>query len=193
MNGVAVDTNKKAFFFGRLAAHNPDEVSALVRVVQGDSEGEQISQTLNDVIEKRMAYLTGYQNKAYAKRYKDLVERVRETEGKVIANGTALTEAAARYYHKVLAYKDEYEVARLYTNGDFKKALKSQFAGNYKIAFNLAPPIMEKKTPPQAGRKNESSGRGCSRRSAFLQNSKACVARRLISLAITPTGKQSAP
>ncbi len=147
LNAVSIESNKKSFAFGRLAAHDPGKIEELAKEARGDEKEDQIAVTLEDVIAKRAAYLTAYQNAAYASRYMDMVARVREAEQKVVANSTALTEAVARYYHKLLAYKDEYEVARLYTNGDFIKDLKTTFQGNYKIRFNMAPPIMEKPDP----------------------------------------------
>lgn len=153
LNRVAVETNLKAFEFGRLAAHDIDAVNKMVEdVVQENDPEENISQTLDQLIEKRVKYLTDYQDKAYAERYRALVSKVADKEAQVIGAGSdLLTSAAARYYHKLLAYKDEYEVARLYTDGRFMDKLKSQFAGNYKIEFNLAPPIMEQ-TDPATGR-----------------------------------------
>ncbi len=147
MNNVAVEMNKKAFHFGRLAAHDPAQVAELVQAVSGDGEVEALSDGLEEVIAKRVSYLTDYQNIAYADRYRALVDRVREAEKSAKLTSLSLAEAVARNYHKLLAYKDEYEVARLYTNGDFIKALKSQFEGNYKLRFHMAPPIFEKDDP----------------------------------------------
>lgn len=142
LNGVAVEANKNAFNYGRLAAHNPQMVEEMVNATKGDDKGETISETLDQMIEKRIGYLTDYQNAAYADRYKTLVEKVREAEEKTVSNSTLLTETVARYYHKLMAYKDEYEVARLYSDGNFKKKLEAQFGGNYKLKFNLAPPLI---------------------------------------------------
>jgi indolepyruvate ferredoxin oxidoreductase len=147
LNGVAIEMNKKAFAYGRLAAADMDKLNALVSEVKGESDQETILENLDEIIEKRASILTAYQNKALADKYKQKIEKIRELEASAIANSEALTLSAARYYHKLLAYKDEYEVARLYTDPEFKKALKAQFAGNYKIAFNLAPPIMERADP----------------------------------------------
>jgi indolepyruvate ferredoxin oxidoreductase len=147
LNNVAIDANKRAFAYGRLAAYDPEKIEDMVKDVRGDTRPEKISDSLEEMLEKRIPYLADYQNAAYAKRYSDMVERVREAENRVIANSSKLAEAVAKNYHKLLAYKDEYEVARLYTNGDFIKDLQSQFTGNYKIEFNMAPPIMERKDP----------------------------------------------
>lgn len=144
LNGVAIDDNKKAFNFGRLAAHNPAQVEEMTASVTGAVHEEEIAQTLEDVIAKRVKYLTAYQNEAYAQRYSAMLARVQET-------APDLLETVARNYHKLLAYKDEYEVARLYTDGDFIREVKAQFDGDFKLKFNLAPPIMET-TDPATGR-----------------------------------------
>jgi indolepyruvate ferredoxin oxidoreductase len=99
------------------------------------------------MLAKRVSYLSSYQNRAYAQKYMDLVDRMRAVDTKMANETAGLTAAAARYYHKVLAYKDEYEVARLYTDGAFIKALGKQFSGKYKIKFHMAPPIFEKQDP----------------------------------------------
>src|SRR5690606_22057388 len=92
-------------------------------------------------IERRVAYLTDYQDAAYAARYWALVERAREVEAARVRGRTELSEAVARYYFKLLAYKDEYEVARLYTSGDFLAQLQRQFEGKPKLKIHLAPPL----------------------------------------------------
>jgi indolepyruvate ferredoxin oxidoreductase len=139
--------NKKAFAYGRLAASDMEKLETLVAKVKGEGDDETISKTLDELIDRRKIFLTSYQDNKYAQRYSDKVSALRSLEEDVIANSDKLAEAVARYYYKLLAYKDEYEVARLYTDPAFKKALKAQFAGNYKIAFNLAPPILERKDP----------------------------------------------
>lgn len=140
MNGVAIEENKKAFNYGRLAAHDPAKLEALVQEVAGGVLEEPIAQTFDQIVGKRIKYLTDYQDAAYADRYRLAVEKFRAIDGD-------LAEAVAKNYHKLLAYKDEYEVARLYTNGEFIEKLKAQFEGNYKLKFNLAPPIMETADP----------------------------------------------
>ena len=147
LNGVAVDSNKRAFNFGRLAAQDINKVEEMVRDVRGETAEPSIAKTLDEKIEKRMEYLTDYQNDGYARKYKDLIDIVRDKEQTVRSDSEALTEAAALSYHKLLAYKDEYEVARLFTNGNFMKDLKRTFTGKYKIKFHMAPPIMETQDP----------------------------------------------
>jgi len=148
LNGVAIDANKKAFAFGRLAAHDPKSIEAMVSEVSGEAKVEPISQTLDEMIDKRVSYLTDYQNAAYAKRYTNAIESIKAKETTLSGvDALDLTEAVARYYHKVLAYKDEYEVARLYSDKRFMQDLKSTFQGDFKLKLNLAPPVMEQEDP----------------------------------------------
>lgn len=104
-----------------------------------------LSRSLDEMIERRAAFLVDYQDAAYANRYRDLVARVRATEAERIGGSTALTETVARYLFKLMAYKDEYEVARLYTSGDFQRRLQQRFEGDYQLRFHLAPPLFAKK------------------------------------------------
>lgn len=147
LNGVGINSNKKAFNFGRLAAHEPKVIEKMLADVHGDVQEETIAQSLDDIIAKRVSFLTAYQNAAYAQRYATKIADIKAAEEKLQIGSLAVTEAVARYYHKLLAYKDEYEVARLYTDGNFIKELRATFQGDYKIRFNLAPPIMEQQDP----------------------------------------------
>jgi len=104
-----------------------------------------ISRTLDEEIARRVAFLTDYQNAAHGNRYKALVDKVRAAEQQKSPGFTSLTEAVARYAFKLMAYKDEYEVARLYTSGEFEKRIRETFDGDYKLHFNLAPPLFAKK------------------------------------------------
>ncbi|PPU78510.1 indolepyruvate ferredoxin oxidoreductase [Xanthomonas cucurbitae] len=108
-------------------------------------DDEQLAPSLDDAIARRIAFLTDYQDAAYAQRYRALVERVRSHEAQRVPGSSALTEAVARYAFKLMAYKDEYEVARLYTRGDFQRRLQQQFEGDYTLRFHLAPPLLAKK------------------------------------------------
>jgi indolepyruvate ferredoxin oxidoreductase len=147
LNRVAIELNRQAFRLGRLAAHDPTALEAMIAPVAGMPEHRRRSESLEELIERRVAFLTDYQDAAYAERYRGLVERVREVEAKRLAGATALTEAVARYYFKLLAYKDEYEVARLYTNGAFAEQLERQFEGAPKLRFYLAPPLFAERDP----------------------------------------------
>lgn len=198
LNGAAIEMNKTAFAWGRLAVVDPKAVAeaaglvhnaqtvaeatpgALPMLSPGAWEGnewgatsaprstrkedelrhvpahggdnvaflplddERLSRSLDELVERRVKFLTDYQDAAYAKRYSDFVARVHAAERNV-AGTTDLAEAVARYAFKLMAYKDEYEVARLYTSGDFQKKLEQQFDGDYKLKFHLAPPLLAKK------------------------------------------------
>ena len=97
------------------------------------------------MIRRRVEFLTDYQNAAYASKYTQLVERVRKEEQAKAKGLSGLAEAVARYYFKLLAYKDEYEVARLYADPAFMEKVKGQFDGDYKLHFHLAPPLLSKR------------------------------------------------
>jgi indolepyruvate ferredoxin oxidoreductase len=200
LNGAAIEMNKKAFAWGRLAAidanrvreaaglRSPaavatdDSADNLQALPPGEWEGHEagapavptpksadtahhlpgharpdaeiaplplddarLSRDLDGAIARRVAFLTDYQNAAYARRYRTLVEKVRAAEIQLVPGSTALTEAVARYAFKLMAYKDEYEVARLYTSGEFQRRIAQTFDGDYKLRFHLAPPLLSKK------------------------------------------------
>ncbi len=212
LNGAAVEMNRQAFAWGRLAVVDPQAVAAAAGLVRnpataseaigdglhalppGDWEGSEwgstsaprpttaardwrglpergqirpdaaapldtatgevpalplddlrLSRSLDELVARRVAFLTDYQDAAYARRYADLVARVRKAEHARAPGSVALTEAVARYAFKLMAYKDEYEVARLYTSGEFQRRLEQQFEGDYTLRFHLAPPLFAKK------------------------------------------------
>jgi len=172
LNGAAVEMNKTAFAWGRLAAIDPDAVRIAAGLKPAHAEDAQaladpaprkraasgksdiaelplddarMSRNLDEAIARRDAFLAQYQNGAYARRYRALVDKVRSTEAAQVPGSSALSEAVARYAFKLMAYKDEYEVARLYTSGDFQRRVAQQFEGKYKIRFHLAPPLFAKK------------------------------------------------
>jgi indolepyruvate ferredoxin oxidoreductase len=147
LNRVAIDMNTRAFRWGRRAVHDPRAVAARAAPVSGIPEHRERATSLAEVIERRAGYLAGYQDAAYAGRYRALVERVRRVEAERVRGRTDLTEAVARYYFKLLAYKDEYEVARLYTDGEFLAQLQRQFEGQGKIRIHLAPPLLAERDP----------------------------------------------
>ena len=142
LNGVAIDFNKQAFLWGRRAAHDLKAVEALAAP---QLEVEPVPMTLDDILARRKTFLSNYQNPAYAEHYAALVDRVARVEQALGLSG--LAEAVARNYFKLLAYKDEYEVARLYTDGEFQKQLAAQFEGEYQLEFHLAPPLLAKRDP----------------------------------------------
>ena len=147
LNGVSVEENLAAFGWGRRAAHEPETVTEAAARARGPVVTRDISQSLDEMIERRAAFLTNYQNAAYAERYRAMVDRVRAAEAKAAPGETALSEAVARYLFKLMAYKDEYEVARLYTDGSFANAMAQTFEGDYKLTFHLAPPILSRPDP----------------------------------------------
>jgi indolepyruvate ferredoxin oxidoreductase len=146
LNAVAVEANKRAFSWGRLAAH---DLAAVERAAKPTmvTPLRPIAKSLDEIVARRIEHLTGYQNAAYARRYEALVRRVAETERKRTAGLNGLAEAVARYYAKLLAYKDEYEVARLYADPRFAQAVRRQFEGDYRLEFNLAPPLIADRDP----------------------------------------------
>ncbi len=146
LNAAAVEANKQSFHWGRLAAVDPAKVSALA-IPAAKPESQQLSQSVDEIIARRAKFLTDYQDAAYAKRYTDFVARVRTAEAAKVPGASALTEAVARYYFKLLAVKDEYEVARLYAESDFAQRVAEQFEGDYTFTFHLAPPLVAKPDP----------------------------------------------
>jgi indolepyruvate ferredoxin oxidoreductase len=140
MNGVDVAMNKAAFAWGRRAAIEPGVVAALADEASGRPSAPAV-ETLEDIVARRATFLADYQNAAYARRYEGLVARVREAEARVAPGRSDVGEAVARNLFKLMAVKDEYEVARLYTDGTFRRQLAREFAGWTKLEFHLAPPL----------------------------------------------------
>jgi indolepyruvate ferredoxin oxidoreductase len=147
LNGQAVEFNKRALALGRLAAVDRAAVEKLADAQQDPIARIPQAQSLDALLKRRVEYLTDYQDAAYAQRYSAMVTRVREAETAKCCGLTGLAEAVARYYFKLLAYKDEYEVARLYTNGDFMKKIEATFEGDYTLRFHLAPPLLTRPDP----------------------------------------------
>ncbi|MET0165233.1 MAG: DUF6537 domain-containing protein, partial [Vicinamibacterales bacterium] len=148
-HGVAVKANTTAFIWGRRAAH---DLAAVERVVaKGNAAAatasHRASVSLDEMISRRVLELTRYQDAAYASRYTALVDKVKAAERARGLPGDALTGAVARGYYKLLAYKDEYEVARLYSDVEYLNALKATFEGDFKLEFHLAPPLLSKPDP----------------------------------------------
>ncbi|MBB4286339.1 indolepyruvate ferredoxin oxidoreductase family protein [Roseospira goensis] len=149
LNGAAVQSNLGAFLWGRRMAAEPERVLALVGPQAEASGDRRLSETLDEAIARRVASLRAYQSGRYAKRYRKLVARVRAAEAAAMGpDETALTDAVARALFKLMAYKDEYEVARLYTDGRFAESLKARFEGERpRLTFHLAPPLLAKRDP----------------------------------------------
>lgn len=135
LNAIAVDNNKVAFTWGRVAAVDPGHIeSALNRNSPAD-------ETLAELIARRRAFLVDYQNEALAARFEKLVERARDQEKSLGGQGD-FTAAVARSYFKLLAYKDEFEVARLHTRKEFIDSIRADFGSRAKLRFHLAPPFL---------------------------------------------------
>jgi indolepyruvate ferredoxin oxidoreductase len=141
LNGVAVQLNQQAFLWGRRTAH---DAAAVEKLATPKTVAAPRCETLEEIVAYRVEFLTAYQNAAYAERYRELVARVRQADK---GADQALSRAVARYYFKLLAYKDEYEVARLYSDGSFIKQLEEQFQGDYRLEFHLAPSWLSKPDP----------------------------------------------
>jgi indolepyruvate ferredoxin oxidoreductase len=138
LNGAGVKENLMAFDIGRVAALAPDRLGAV------EPARKPVAQTLDALIAHRTKLLTDYQNAAYAQRYTRLVEAARAKETQ-LGLGENFTRAVAFHFAKLMAYKDEYEVARLYTNGSWEQALRQTFSGDLKVRFHLAPPLIAKR------------------------------------------------
>jgi len=146
LNGVAVETNRAALLWGRRAAHDLAAVEALAKP-RAEPRSHDLSGDLDELVARRVDFLTDYQDAAYAARYTALVERVRAAETERAPGMAGLAEAVARYYFKLLAYKDEYEVGRLYAAPEFMAKLGEQFEGDFKLHFHLAPPLFSRRDP----------------------------------------------
>jgi indolepyruvate ferredoxin oxidoreductase len=142
LNGVQVANNQAAFEWGRRCAHDLAAVQALFAAQQVISIVKKPS--IDELVARRVDFLTGYQDAAYAQAYKAFVDQVRKAESG-LGQGTALSEAVAKYLFKLMAYKDEYEVARLHTDPAFVARIEAMFEGDYKIVHHLAPPLTAKK------------------------------------------------
>src|SRR6478752_5061954 len=151
VNGVAIKMNTQAFQLGRLAAADPARLAAMMKDQDETVAPKTLdAMSLDEIIEHRSAYLAEYQDAKLAARYRNAVMQVRNAASNG-SFGDALPRAVAINYAKLLAYKDEYEVARLYTDGRFEKQLRDQFEGDFKFNFNLAPPMLAGK-PDALGR-----------------------------------------
>jgi indolepyruvate ferredoxin oxidoreductase len=143
LNGAGVEMSKAAFRIGRLAAH---DMRAVERIMGADAEPTPSRmQTLDGIVAYRAVQLTAYQDAALAERYRARVAAIAEAERAKAPGRAGLAEAVARGYHKLLAYKDEYEVARLFADPAFEKALSEQFEAHGRLQFHLAPPLFARR------------------------------------------------
>ena len=140
--------NKDAFAWGRRAARDWSAVDSLASdALTGETTANENELSFEDLLEKRARELKAYQSEAYARRYRNLVDGIRNAEKRIETKTTDLSEAVARYAFKLMAYKDEYEVARLYTDGYFRDEIERRFEGDTRLTFHLAPPILTKRDP----------------------------------------------
>ena len=147
LNRVAVDLNRRAFRWARRVAHDPAAVEAMSRRHRVRPSIARRSTSLDEVIERRIAYLTATRTRPMPGVTGAWSSGSARVEAKRARGRADLTEAVARYYFKLLAYKDEYEVARLYTDGVFLDQLERQFEGRPKLKFHLAPPLLAERDP----------------------------------------------
>ncbi len=144
LNGVAVEANKKAFGVGRVAAWKPGALQAAssnVNIVKAP-------ESLEKIMDRCRESLRDWQNEAYARRYVDVVDKVLQAERRIVPHARPeLTIKVAQSLYQLMAYKDEYEVARLFTNGDFEKELHQKFEGDFSLRFHLSPPWLAKRDP----------------------------------------------
>ena len=140
LNGVAAADNARAFAWGRRAAFDPVRAAGLAAAAQALPPSRRLSVSLDETIARRRDNLVSYQGEALARRYEALVQRVRGAERRVAPGSDRLASAVARHAHQLFAFKDEYEVARLYSEPAFDAALAATFEGDYRVRFHLAPP-----------------------------------------------------
>ena len=172
LNRVAVEMNRQAFRWGRQTVLDPAAVEAAATPPAAPADHRRRSASLDEAIARRVALLTDYQDAAYAEGYRQLVERVRAVEAARAPGRDELTEAVARYWFKLLAYKDEYEVARLYTDGTFRAQLERQFAGRPRLEIHLAPPLFAPRDPVTGQLRKKAYGSWMLRAMALLARGK---------------------
>jgi indolepyruvate ferredoxin oxidoreductase len=160
LNGEEVAMNLAAFRYGRRAAADPASLNALMKPKpEAVNDSLKLSQSFAETVDRRIAFLTAYQNAAYARRYRNWVEKIRTVEAEKAPGRCGLAEAVARYLLKLMAYKDEYEVARLYSETSFLDRVKSTFDGEkLRFEFHLAPPLLARRNPVTGEPKKMSFG-----------------------------------
>jgi indolepyruvate ferredoxin oxidoreductase len=153
LNGVAIESNKRAFHWGRRAAI---DLGAVERIAAPAIAA--VPQTLPEIVTHRRKHLAAYQDVAYADRYQALVDKAAAAERARMPGSDAFARVVAKNYAKLLAYKDEYEVARLYTDGTFRDRLAQQFEGGFALKVHLAPPLWAKRDPATGHLKKQAYG-----------------------------------
>ena len=161
LNNVAIGMNQKSFLWGRKAAHDLEAVLKLAfpeEEIENLAEHHKRSKSLDETINRRAESLTMYQSILYGKRYKMFIDKTRKAEFKLPTPVEDLTRGVAEGLYKLMSYKDEYEVARLYTDGGFMKQINEKFEGDFKLHFHLAPPIFSKRDPDTGELKKKEFG-----------------------------------
>lgn len=158
LNGVAIDRNKEAFGWGRVAAVDLQAITDLLET--GTTKVGTVSPepTLDELIETRHRHLVSYQNQRWADQYRESVADVRKAEETLGQTNLLLTRAVAQQLYRFMAYKDEYEVARLFAETDFMKEVENTFEGDFKVHFHLAPPLLNGETDAQGRPKKRRFG-----------------------------------
>jgi indolepyruvate ferredoxin oxidoreductase len=149
LNGAAVEMNQQAFLWGRHAAVDGARVERLAFPELEQTIQRALETTLQDIVEHRTSYLRAYQNDAYAQRFQQRVQAVAALESRLLPGSEVLTRSVAKSYFKLLAYKDEYEVARLYGDGEFESELRRQFGGDFSLQFHLGASWMQRGGKPR--------------------------------------------
>ncbi len=169
LNGSFVEGNLRTFALGRLAAHDP---AALAKELEDHPEPVKLD-TVDDVLTSRSELLSNYQSPRYAQRYRHFISDIRQrVAAKQLTNGEEFVRQAALTLAKLMAYKDEYEVARLYTDPTFMARIKAQFSGDFTLQFNLAPPILPGRDQATGRPKKREFGPGMMRMFLLLRKLK---------------------
>jgi indolepyruvate ferredoxin oxidoreductase len=192
LNGAAVESNKKAFEWGRRAAADIVSVERAATPAEARPEGQRLSESLDEMIARRKAFLADYQNEAYANRYAAFVQKVRDGEAAKAGGATVLTSVVARYLFKLMAYKDEYEVARLYTDTISSSAWMRSSRATTPSRCTSRRRCGRRRIPRPASRASAPTGRGCWVRCACWRSCAGYAARRWTSSATAPSAAPSA-
>ena len=158
LNGVAIERNKEAFGWGRVAATDVKVITDLLNTGEARVEEVKPEPGLEELIDIRHKHLVNYQNRRWADRYTNMVKQVRKAEETLGETNQLLTRAVAQQLYRFMAFKDEYEVARLFAETDFMKEVNNTFEGDFKVHFHLAPPIMNRGTDAQGRPKKRQFG-----------------------------------
>ncbi|MEX0603647.1 MAG: indolepyruvate ferredoxin oxidoreductase family protein [Marinobacter sp.] len=158
LNGVAIERNKEAFGWGQLAAVKLNAVTNLLEDSDSQTAELKAEPTLDELIETRYNHLINYQDQRWADQYRSTVADVCKAEEVLGESNLLLTRAVAQQLYRFMAYKDEYEVARLFAETGFMKEVEETFEGDFKVHFHLAPPLLNSETDAQGRPKKRRFG-----------------------------------